>query len=224
MRLALRDLIKRTPVLGSIVTPRPAQPFSGSRAYWERCYAEGGNSGIGSVGMFAEFKAEVVNAIVAKHQIRSVIELGCGDGHQLSLARYPRYLGLDVSGTAVRRCRERFKEDPSKSFRLTSAYCGEKADLALSMDVICHLVENSVYENHMHTLFGAANRLVVIYSSNFEELEPRETPHVRHRKFSSWVRRQQPSWILVEHLPNRYPYRGDYRTGSFCEFFIYEKA
>lgn len=36
--------------------------------------------------------------------------------------------------------------------------------------------------------------------------------------------RDNPNWKIVEHLPNRYPYRGDYLKGSFAEFFIYEKA
>jgi tRNA G46 methylase TrmB len=68
-----------------------------------------------------------VNACFEKHRLGSVIELGCGDGNQFALAHYPQYLGFDVSGTAVLRCRERFKDDDTKSFRLTSAYCGERA-------------------------------------------------------------------------------------------------
>jgi SAM-dependent methyltransferase len=224
MREALRDFIKRTPFLGDLVGYRRAGPFSGSRSYWERRYATGGDSGLGSYGILAQFKADVINTLVARHRIRSVIEFGCGDGNQLTLAKYPQYLGFDVSGSAVLRCRELFKDDPSKSFRLTSAYCGEKADLALSLDVIFHLVENNVFENHMHTVFGAANRYVVIYSSDFEDPERQEGPHVRHRKFTRWVRRNLPDWILVEHIPNRHPYSGDAHTGSFCEFYVYEKA
>ena len=224
MRVALRDIIRRTPILGGLVEHRRIAPFVGSRTYWERRYAAGGDSGTGSYGMLAEFKASIVNALVAKHDIRSVIEFGCGDGEQVSLVRHPQYLGFDVSGTAVLRCRERFKDDHTKSFRLTSAYCGEKADMTLSLDVIYHLVENAVFEHHMHTLFGAARRFVVVYSSDFEDPERNEGAHIRHRKFSRWVRRHQPNWILVEHIPNRFPYQGDHRTGSLSEFFVYEKA
>jgi hypothetical protein len=36
--------------------------------------------------------------------VRSAIEFGCGDGHQLTLVDYPRYTGVDVSETIVRHC------------------------------------------------------------------------------------------------------------------------
>ena len=37
--------------------------------YWEARYAAGGNSGKGSGGVFAEFKAEIVNTFVREHDI-----------------------------------------------------------------------------------------------------------------------------------------------------------
>src|ERR1041385_8036217 len=80
----------------------------GSAQYWEARYREGGNSGDGSYGRLASFKAQVLNDFVARNQIRSVVEFGCGDGNQLSLAQYPKYLGLDVSPTAVLNCAARF--------------------------------------------------------------------------------------------------------------------
>ena len=45
------------------------------------------------MGELAKFKARVMNDFVRENGIRSVIELGCGDGMQLALADYPRYLG-----------------------------------------------------------------------------------------------------------------------------------
>src|SRR6266571_3595448 len=90
--------------------------FPGSVAYWERRYAGGGTSGLGSYGELAQFKANVLNKFVSEHSVQSVIEFGCGDGNQLALCRYPRYIGLDVSRSAIMRCLERFRDDPSKSF------------------------------------------------------------------------------------------------------------
>ena len=60
--------------------------------YWEARYAAGGNSGKGSGGVFAEFKAEIVNTFVREHDIASVIDFGCGDGAQLALAEIYRQL------------------------------------------------------------------------------------------------------------------------------------
>src|SRR5689334_6287087 len=85
--------------------------FPGSRAYWEERYRKGGDSGPGSYDRLAEFKAEVMNELISTLQIGSVIELGCGDGHQLGMIAYPRYIGLDVSASAVRRCIEQYGKD-----------------------------------------------------------------------------------------------------------------
>jgi len=229
----MKEIIKRIPILGDLAKwiyrrlpgrGRNPEPFPGSAAYWEKRYSAGGNSGVGSYAIFAEFKAEVLNGFVASQQVRTVIDFGCGDGNQLTIAKYPAYLGLDVSSTAISQCQERFKSDMHKSFRLMSEYNGETADLALSLDVIYHLVEDNVFEDYMRTLFKASNRYVIIYASDSDDNRGYEGTHVRHRKFTRWIQENLPTWNLKEHLPNRHPYRGDYRKGSFAEFFIYERA
>ena len=84
--------------LGTIRT-RPKR-FSGSLSYWEERYSTGGNSGVGSYGKFAEFKATTLNEFVAKHNLRSVIEFGCGDDHAKSGLRKMRLLeSLNASAT-----------------------------------------------------------------------------------------------------------------------------
>jgi len=200
------------------------EPFPGSSTYWEKRYSTGANSGVGSYGFFAAVKADVLNEFVATHNVQMVIEFGSGDGNQLGLAKYPTYLGFDVSRTAVLKCKELFRSDERKSFRLMSEYNGEKADLTLSLDVIYHLVEDNVFDHYMRILFEASNRYVIIYSSNTDDRFGYEGAHVRHRKFTRWVEKNLCNWKLVEHLPNRYPYHGDYRTGTPAEFFIYEKT
>ena len=233
MKEIIKELIRQTPVIGGLARQtygrwsarrKKQEPFPGSATYWENRYSAGANSGAGSYGLFAEFKAEALNEFVATHQVQTVIEFGCGDGNQLSLAKYPTYLGFDVSRTAILKCMERFKSDEYKSFRLMSEYKGEKADLALSLDVIYHLVEDDVFEHYMRTLFEASERYVIAYSSDSDDNRGYEGTHVRHRKLTSWVEEHLPRWKLIEHLPNRYPYREDDRKGSFAEFFIYEKA
>lgn len=202
----------------------PPVPFPGSREYWESRYDSGGNSGVGSYGKFAEFKAEILNAFVASHGVHSVIEFGCGDGNQLALAEYPGYLGLDVSEKVVSLCRQRFSPDSRKQFLLVEEYAGETADLALSLDVIYHLVEDAAFESYMHALLNASTHYAIIYSSDTDDPAQPAGAHVRHRKFTRWMGEHRPEWKLVRHIPNRYPYRGDYREGSFADFFIFERA
>jgi SAM-dependent methyltransferase len=229
--MTLKDKIKRTPFIGPtteglwrITRPirfRLAEFYSPD--YWDARYAAGGNSGTGSYGDLAAFKANVLNDFVVEHHINSAIEFGCGDGNQLSLSKYPDYLGFDVSPRAVKRCQDLFREDASKRFvvyddRYVNA---EKADLALSLDVIYHLVEDRIYVRHMSDLFDAATRFVIIYSDNEES--PRDALHVRHRRFGNWIEQNQPGWRLVRHIPNKFPHQPDTQLGSWADFWIYRK-
>jgi hypothetical protein len=232
MKRTIKEIISAIPIVGSMARRvygrlrrrgTSGAPFIGSSVYWDRRYASGGNSGVGSYAFFAEFKAEVLNDFVTTHDVRTVIEFGCGDGNQLRLAKYPSYLGFDVSTAAILRCQEIFRLDQDKSFRLMSEYGSEKADLTLSLDVIYHLVEDQVFEHYILTLFAASSRYVIIYSSDFDGDRREEGAHVRHRRFTPWIQRNLQGWALISHLPNRYPYRGDYKQGSFAEFFIYER-
>jgi hypothetical protein len=225
----LKELIRRIPVLGPWVgsayrrlAVSLGRRFPGSGTYWERRYSSGGDSGVGSYGRFAAFKAEVINTFVEQMGAETVIEFGCGDGNQLTLARYPRYIGFDVSESALARCKERFAADTTKEFELADRYRGQTADLVLSLDVIYHLVEDDVFEKYMRRLFAAAARFVIVYSSDTDDNRGYAGTHVRHRRFSQWVADNIPGWRLTRHLPNRYPYSGDYRAGSFADFFIFE--
>jgi SAM-dependent methyltransferase len=229
---SMKALIKQVSILNTLAKQihskiglggTPPIPFSASHEYWERRYDAGGNSGVGSYGKFAGFKAEVINAFVASHGVTSVIEFGCGDGNQLALADYPDYLGLDVSDKVVSLCRRKFSADMCKRFMLTKDYTGETADLSLSLDVIYHLVEDDVFECYMKMLFNAADRYVIVYSSDREDNAGSEAAHVRHRKFTRWISQEMPGWTLLSQIPNRYPYKGDYREGSFADFFILQK-
>ena len=198
-------------------------PFANAESYWTRRYASGGNSGAGSYGKFAEFKAEVINGFVAESGVHSVIEFGCGDGAQLELARYPEYIGFDVSTHALDRCRARFGSDPHKKFALTTDYANERADLTLSLDVVYHLVEDAVFDAYMRRLFGSANRYVIVYSSNYDERADTAVPHIRHRDFVKWVSRNCLDWALLSHIPNRYPYEGDHSAGTFADFYVFAR-
>lgn len=199
--------------------------FHSSDQYWEDRYRRGGDSGSGSYGRLAAFKAEVLNDFVASREITSVVEFGCGDGAQLRRSRYPRYTGFDVSPTAVRNCRQQFAMNDSMKFFL----CGSEeydsmppADLALSLDVIFHLIEDDTYERYMRKLFASASRYVIIYSYDCDKVY--EARHERGRAFSGWVDRNMPDWRLCQRIANRYPF--DPRTPdstSQADFFIYEK-
>lgn len=222
----MKQFINNIPVFRSIYRKWlcPKEPFQGSERYWKRRYEVGGNSGDGSYNRLAEFKAEILNTFVLDNGIRTIIEYGCGDGNQLSLAQYPEYIGFDVSPNAISRCSRRFSRDETKTFGLMEAYREETAQLTLSLDVIYHLVEDAVFVDYMNRLFDSSNRFVIIYSSDTDENIEGTAKHVRHRNFSKWVRDTKPEWKLIRHIPNKYPFCGDAKGESFADFFIYSKA
>jgi SAM-dependent methyltransferase len=193
-----------------------------SADYWERRYRAGLNSGEGSYSELARYKAGVLNEFVRREGVQSVIEFGCGDGNQVTLAQYPRYLGLDVSRAAVGMCSARFRDDATKSFlwydpqhtvRLSAFLC---AELTLSLDVIYHLLEDETYRAYLNDLFSTSRRFVIVYSSNRDELPG--VRHVRHHKFTDDVARDFPAFRLREHLPN------PHTNKTFADFYVFEKT
>ena len=189
-----------------------------SDEYWEARYRRGGNSGAGSYERLARFKAGFINDFVAENQVASVLDLGCGDGNLLSLLNVPGYVGVDVSLTVLAGCITRF---PRHRFVLFDALdTVPAAELAMSIDVIFHLVEDAVFADYMRALFERATRFVIVYSSNFDRGWP--AAHVRHRRFTDHVAACQPGWHLLAHVPNRCPYDPTQPdTTSFADFFVY---
>ena len=193
--------------------------------YWSERYARGGNSGAGSYNHLAQFKADVLNDFVKKNDVKNVIEWGCGDGNQLSLAIYPEYTGYDISKEAVERCRGIFSADPSKSFEWSGKEdfsCDRTADLTLSLDVIYHLVDDKVFDAYMRRLFDTSRKYVIIYSCNFEK---NHALHVRCRKFTDWIEKNElEKWKLINMMRNKYPYdEKNPDSTSWSDFYFYER-
>lgn len=194
-----------------------------SLQYWERRYASGGNSGDGSYGRLAEFKAVFINNLIKEKNIQSAVELGCGDGHQLSIIHYPTYIGLDVSATIIEQCKKKFETDKSKKFAVYQPGSATpdidlQAELSLSLDVLYHIVEEKNYLQYLDDLFKLSEKYVVIYSTNFYK---KETEHVLHRKFTD-VAAQFSNWKMVQQTSNPYP--GDNEQESMADFFVFEKV
>jgi hypothetical protein len=225
-----KNFVRRIPVVGGLARRayrfaifKTTLRFAHSSQYWEDRYKLGGNSGAGSYNRLAAFKADVLNDFVAKNDVRSVIEFGCGDGNQLRLCRYPRYIGIDISRAAVEMCRRLYGHDKTKKFYATSDVRPRTdCELALSLDVIYHLVEDEVYDRYMTTLFDAASRFVICYSSNKDLAAP--VAHIRHRRFTRWVEQSRPDWTLVNRIDNIHPFdEFDANNTSFADFYIFRR-
>jgi SAM-dependent methyltransferase len=167
-----------------------------------------------------------LNRFVVERDVSSVVEFGCGDGAQVALATYPRYVGIDVAPSAIARCVTRFRDDPSKRFVvLSDDALRERADLALSLDVLYHLTDEKVLAVHLGALFDAAERFVVIYSTDAPlPAGVRHGAHERHRPFTPWVVANRPQWRLVKRVANPFPIGTPGGPTSAADFFVFERA
>lgn len=230
----LKKAVYKNQPLNKIVAPvyhatKKSKNFT-SGNYWEKRYKKGGNSGAGSYGRLAKFKAEYLNDFVSKNNIKSVIEFGSGDGSQLKLFNFKSYIGLDVSKTSIDLCRDKYSKDKTKSFYLYSPHHFidnhnlYKSDLGLSLDVIYHLVEDVVFDKYMKDLFSSSTKFVIIYSSNTNDNKNNYAQHVRHRKFTDWVSKNEKNWKLIDTIENKYQAKTNEIDESFADFYVYKNG
>lgn len=193
--------------------------FHTSKFHWQRHYERGGDSGPGSYGQSATYKADLVNRIISERQIRSLIELGCGDGNQLASLEVERYIGLDISKIAIQRCFARHGHDATRSFiwydpdNFHDPLHIVSADCAMSLDVIFHLVEDDIFSRYVECLFNCGRRYVIIYALDQEETRPFHVS-VKLRKYSDFIAKHFNNFRVVLHIPAK---------EEFGDLFLYER-
>lgn len=182
--------------------------------FWEERYKTGGNSGAGSYGEYAIYKAQIINDYIKKYNIKTISDFGCGDGNQIGLlVGYEEYHGFDISEYVINKCREKFKEMPM-------SFYGDilklpEVDLCLSLDVIYHVVDEKDFEFYLSQLFNKSKKFVLIFSSNHDSNKHSATNYIHHRKFTDWVEKNYKNFKLVEELENF--------LQTSAKFYLYER-
>jgi len=199
--------------------PERIEDFAAIASYWEERYEHGGNSGAGSYGLPAIYKADFVNQTMDDLGIKNVIDFGCGDGHQLSLLNMDQrsYVGLDISAESIQICRSKFQE-PNIRFLHVTNYETLKlpySELSVSMDVIYHLTEDAAYFTYLDYLFNSS-KFVLIYSMDQED--PKWTGHSRPREFSKDIVSRFPAARLLAQVESSVPEE----VGMY--FFLYQNS
>lgn len=173
---------------------------------WENRYATGGNSGAGSYGDSYEFKRDVINDYIKKFNIKNVLDLGCGDGNQITELSVEKYSGFDISQCVVDLCRKKYENDSSKQFNVydNNFKNDQSYDLCMSIDVIYHIIDDSDFNCYMCNLFNPLNKYILIYSTNYESVL---NGHMRHRKFDSMIPKTSK---FIEKIKNKVGYDADF--------------
>jgi len=169
--------------------------------YWENRYVNGGDSGWGSHNQtIVNFKKDYINNIIQRFSIKTIVDLGCGDGNQLGyLNGYEKYYGYDISHNVLTKCKIMYLNQNNKEFvNNVEELLVRKYDLALSLDVIYHLVEDDMYYEHIKNLFLLSD-LICIFSTD-DDVKDNETPlpHLRNRKISKYVEENFSNFKLIE--------------------------
>ena len=120
------------------------------KAVFEQVYREsrwGGGSGSGSTEKATRPYRQFLQAFLRDQEIRSVVDLGCGDWQFSQYIDWTGidYLGLDASEMALASAR-RF-ERPGVSFRLADATAEDlpSADLLIAKDVLQHWSRDDIF-------------------------------------------------------------------------------
>jgi len=191
--------------------------------YWNERYNAGFNSGKGSYGDLAIFKAETINNFIQKNSIQTIIEFGCGDGNQLKLLQYKKYLGLDVAYSAIEKCKDIFIGDSSKSFLLYNPHVFVnkgfiQADLVVCLDVLYHIIPEEDYTKTLDDIFSCSNNYVILYTDidQYEKNPYKKGSHIFHRNTLEYLKKY-PEFKLVDSIPNKFP------DLSWANFIILKK-
>lgn len=174
--------------------------------YWENRYRQltnennhlmKYNSGRGSYGEDAKKKAEYINDIIKKYNIKTLNDFGHGDGNQLSLINgFEKYYGYDVSETIRKRCISMYP-DQEKYIFLNDAYDFfqyPKSDLSMSLDVLYHILDQEPYEEYLRILFSIS-KYVLIYAVDKDE--PKGI-HCMARKFTTYISETFTNFELID--------------------------
>jgi SAM-dependent methyltransferase len=112
---------------------------------------------------------------------RSVLEVGCGAGHNFELFPEARVTGVDVSGEALRRARERAPGAELHQLDIQSERLEGTWDLVFSSLVLEHLPDDVAALRNMRAMTGRWLVLTTI-AGDFERYRPWEEQmgHVRN--------------------------------------------
>jgi SAM-dependent methyltransferase len=171
--------------------------------FWEDRYQSGGNSGAGSRGEEADWKIARIAERVASHGVRSILDLGSGDGYvaRRLMERLPpdvSYLGIDIAPSAVNLAASQALSNMRFEVAdFTGGFQGS-ADLVLCMDVLFHLSTPEKQQAAIDAICRSFRKLAVVAAWNegiVEEYRGRFAAHTFYRPF------QVPDGISAEGTP-----------------------
>lgn len=151
--------------------------------YWDNRYRSGGGSGAGSEGTYLEIKKKVILPIINELGIKNIEDFGCGEGSLIPYLPLDRYKGYDISPTIINKLKNKYGGSTKYEFNLINEACVGEPDMALSLDVFFHLVEDSVCDEYLQKIIGSRPKWILFLTWNSKVIytEHIKGTHVRYR-------------------------------------------
>ena len=197
------------------------------KLYWDRRYARGEDSGVGSRGESLKYKADYLNSAFKKYDIESVFDFGCGDGNLVSLLNTKLYFGIDVSVESIRACRIRFRSENGyyfecgHFFEYTPEVIREKInplDCVMCIDVLYHIINRDVLVKTLENIFGSMARIIILYTYPLGAIKKDRDMRV----YGMYARDIAP---ILKDIVNEYRLEANTEPalGSASGFLVYQK-
>lgn len=201
---------------------------SKGKKLWEHLYKNGGNSGRGACNHYGIYKAEIINNFIRQHNLKNIIDFGCGDGNQTSLINIDNYTGIDISDYIIDKTKNKYINDISKQFftykELYNITPKPIYDLSISLCVLYHLIDDNIYYNYLNDLYTFSNKYIIIYATDYND------PNIHnknngsstfHRNFTRDIEKLYPNLELIQYIPQKYTINEN--KPNYTNFYIYKK-
>jgi len=121
-------------------------------------------SGPGSRAYAAWVKQRLIREVIARHRIRSILDIGCGDLCWLreDLIEGVAYCGCDISEVIVERNRARFPRLDFLLHDVAEAPLRQTAELIVCFDVLIHQVELEAFQRTLRHVLAAVSHIGLI--------------------------------------------------------------
>ena len=128
-------------------------------SYWEDRYRLGDKGGAGCSGRRKEWRWRVIEKYAPR--VEDVIDVGCGELSFWSGRDCERYMGIDISRTALERNR---RNRPKWDFIQASASTPlhAKAEVVFCFDVLFHIMDRTEYYSAIENLISYTGRWLFI--------------------------------------------------------------
>jgi SAM-dependent methyltransferase len=174
-------------------------------------------SGGGSTYDITETLRRSLRTVICMHDVRSVIDVGCGDYNWMRHVAYDlQYLGVDISPKVVEYCESRYGDATHKFISCditTDRLTIPKVDMVLVRDCMVHLKNEDAYAI-LETVLSWGPKLLAL--THFPVKENGDTPGLLWRPLNMMkppFNLREPDLMLVDQ-PDKYKALGIWMAGN----------